>query len=106
MTHFNWSVIYLQKYSSLGEHNNIVYNVGYTCTGVNAAGTLSTEQTLSGSLNLSTEDLDNPVSYDNLTEDIVIGWLSGIKTSIETKIEGSINGNDETIIKTMPWTDK
>ena len=69
MTHFNWSVIYLQKYSSLGEHNNIVYNVGYTCTGVNAEGTLSTEQTLSGSLNLSTEDLDNPVSYDNLTEE-------------------------------------
>mgnify|MGYP001158595237 CR=1 FL=1 len=103
MTHFNWSIVYLQKYSSLGEHSNIVYNVGYTCTGTNTAGTLSTEQTLSGSLLLSTEDLENPVSYDDLTEDIVIGWLSGIKTEIETKIEGNINGNDETLIRTMPW---
>ena len=93
----------MQKYSSLGEHSNIVYNVGYTCTGTNAAGTLSTEQTLSGSLLLSTEDLENPVAYDDLTEDVVIGWLSEIKTTVETKVEGNINGNDETIIKTMPW---
>ena len=30
------------KYSSLGEHSNIVYKVGYTCTGINTSGILTT----------------------------------------------------------------
>ena len=52
---------------------------------------------------LNTENLVNPIAYADLTEDIVIGWLSGIKSTVENKVEGNINGNDETIIKTMPW---
>tara|TARA_B100000073_G_C23583432_1_gene513222 strand:+ start:310 stop:624 length:315 start_codon:yes stop_codon:yes gene_type:complete len=103
MTHFNWSIDYLQKYSSLGEHSNIVYKVGYTCVGINTSGTLSMESSTSGSVSLNTENLVDPVAYADLTEDVVIGWLSGVKTSVETKIEGNININDETVIKTMPW---
>ena len=103
MTHFNWSIDYLKKYSSLGEHSNIVYAVGYTCAGINTAGTISMEFSTSGNLDLNTENLVDPVAYANLTEDIVIGWLSGIKSTVENKVEGNINGNDETIIKTMPW---
>ena len=103
MTHFNWSIDYLKKYSSLGEHSNIVYSVGYTCAGINTAGTISMEFSTSGNLDLNTENLVDPVAYVNLTEDVVLGWLSEIKTTVETKVEGQINGNDETIIKTMPW---
>ena len=93
----------MQKYSSLGEHSNIVYSVGYTCVGINTAGTISMEFSTSGNLDLNTENLVDPVAYVNLTEDVVLGWLSEIKTTVETKVEGQINGNDETIIKTMPW---
>ena len=103
MTHFEWSIDHLQKYSSLGEHSNIVYSVGYTCVGINTAGTISMEFSTSGNLDLNTENLVDPVAYANLTEDVVLGWLSEIKTTVETKVEGQINGNDETIIKTMPW---
>ena len=103
MTHFNWSIDYLKKYSSLGEHSNIVlFSRIYLCR-YNTAGTISMEFSTSGNLDLNTENLVDPVAYVDLTEDVVLGWLSEIKTTVETKVEGQINGNDETIIKTMPW---
>ena len=85
------------------DSSNIVYAVGYTCAGINTAGILSMEYRTSGNLDLNTENLVDPVAYVDLTEDVVLGWLSEIKTTVETKVEGQINGNDETIIKTMPW---
>ena len=58
-------------------------------------------------VNLLAEVINNLVSKTNINkseiEDIVIGWLSGIKSTVENKVEGNINGNDETIIKSMPW---
>ena len=73
MTHFNWSIDYLKKYSSLGEHSNIVYSVGYTCTGINTSGILTTRYGEGGSVGLSTAGLESPVAYESLTEDIVQG---------------------------------
>ena len=103
MTHFNWSIDYLKKYSSLGEHSNIVYSVGYTCTGINTSGILTNRYGAGGSVGLSTESLDSPVAYESLTEDIVQGWISAIKPDIETKVEANINGGDDTPIEVMPW---
>ena len=103
MTHFNWSIDYLKKYSSLGEHSNIVYTVGYTCTGINTSGILTTKHGEGGSVGLSTVGLENPIAYGSLTEDIVQGWISAIKSDIETKVEANINGGDDTPIEVMPW---
>ena len=103
MTHFNWNIEYLKKYSSLGEHNDIVYTVGYDCTGINTSGILTTTYNKIGSVDLSTENIENPVPYADLTKDIVINWLSDIKSTVETNVEGNINGNDETYIQNFPW---
>ena len=103
MTHFNWSIDYLKKYSSLGEHSNIVYSVGYTCTGINTSGILTNKYGAGGSVGLSTENLENPVAYGSLTEEIVQGWLSETKLKVEPIVEGDINGGDATAIQVMPW---
>ena len=73
MTHFEWRIDYLKKYSSLGEHSNIVYQVGYTCTGINTSGIRTDRYTIIG---LSTESLVSPIAYASLTEDDVQGWVS------------------------------
>ena len=103
MTHFNWNIEYLKKYSSLGEHSDIVYAVGYDCTGINTSGILTTTYSKPVVVGLSTENLENPIAYADLTKDVVISWLSDIKSTVETKVEGNINGNDETYIQNFPW---
>ena len=103
MTHFDWRIDYLKKYSSCGEHNNIVYEVGYTCTGINTSGIMTTKHSEAGSVLLSTENLVDPISYGSLTEDIVQGWISKTKPTGESIIEGFINGGDDYPIDSMPW---
>ena len=103
MTHFEWSIDYLKKISSLGEHSNIVYSVGYTCTGINTSGILTNRSAQGGSVDLSTENLENPVAYGSLTEEIVQGWISETKSKIETIVEANINGGDDTPVEVMPW---
>ena len=103
MTHFEWSVDYLKKYSSLGEHSNIVYVLGYTCIGINTEGTIRTEYGKGGEATLSTDNLSSPIPYEDLTEADVRGWLSGVKSSVENIIEGQINGSDDVEIRNFPW---
>ena len=103
MTQFNWSVDYLKKYSSVDEHSDIVYAVGYICTGINTSGILTNRYGAGGSVGLSTESLDSPVAYESLTEDIVQGWISAIKSDVQIKVEANINGGDDTPIEVMPW---
>ena len=105
MTQFNWSVDYLKKYSSVDEHSDIVYAVGYNCTGINTSGILTTTYNKIKIVGLNTSGLTAPIAYESLTEDIVVGWLSDeIKRSVEINVEGNINGNDETLIKNFPWS--
>ena len=103
MTRYTWRIDHLRKYSSLGEHSDIVYEVGYTCYGENRHGTIRTQYSVGGKLTLSTGGLSNPISYSDLTEEIVLDWLSSIKTDIENLVEAEITGNDETYIRNLPW---
>ena len=103
MTHFEWSIDYLKKFSSLGEYSDIVYEVGWTCTGINTSGIITTRSGQGGAIELPTENLENPVAYESLTEEIVQGWLSSTKPNVESIVEGDINGGDATAIQVMPW---
>ena len=103
MTHFEWSIDYLKKFSSLGEHSDIVYRVGWSCTGINTSGIITNRYGKGGSVGLSTESLSNPIDYSSLTESDVQGWISHIKPNVQSVIEDRINGGDAAIIETMPW---
>ena len=103
MTRYTWRIDHLRKYSSLGEYSDIVYEVGYTCTGENRHGTIRTKYVVGGKMTLSTDILSNPIAYDDLTEEIVLSWLSPIKTDTENLVEAEITGNDKTYIRNLPW---
>jgi len=103
MTHFDWEINYLKKYSTHGEFSDIVYEVGYTCVGINTAGILTSKNSYASSHSLSIDGLENPIAYSSLTEDIVMGWINEAKPAIESAVEGNINGADASPITVMPW---
>jgi len=103
MTHFDWRIEYLKKYSSLGEHSNIVYEVGYTCTGINTSGIRTDRYAYHGLVELSTENLTSPIAYDSLTEDNVQSWMSLVKPEVQSKVDEYINGSDNVKIVNFPW---
>ena len=103
MTHFEWRIDYLKKYSSLGEHSNIVYQVGYTCTGINTSGIRTDRYSIGGSTGLSTESLVSPIAYASLTEDDVQGWVSSVKPEVQSIVEEYINDGDEVEVVNFPW---
>ena len=87
MTHFEWRIDYLKKYSSLGEHSNIVYQVGYTCTGINTSGIRTDRYSIGGATGLSTESLADPIPYSS-------------KVMFPYKY---INDGDELEVVNFPW---
>ena len=103
MTHFDWRINYRKKYSSLGEHSNIVYQVGYNCTGINTSGIRTDRYSIGGSIGLSTESLADPIPYASLTEGDVQGWVSSVKPEVQSTIEEYINGGDEVEVVNFPW---
>ena len=94
MTHFEWRIDYLKKYSSLGEHSNIVYQVGYTCTGINTSGIRTDRYSIGGATGLSTE---------SLADKYVQGWVSSVKPGVQSIIEEYINDGDEVEVVNFPW---
>ena len=96
MTHFEWSVDYLKKYSSVDEYSDIVYAVGYTCS-INTSGIRTDTYNKIKIVGSLLKVLQNQLHTESLTEDIVIGWLSDeIKVAVEINVEEYINdGNDE-----------
>ena len=42
-------------------------------------------------------------TLNDLTEEIVQGWLNPIKSFVEQSVEAEITGNDQTVITNFPW---
>jgi len=91
MTTFNWLVNTLWTETVAGEQNYVV-NASYNVTGVDGTYTAS----LSNTAQFSTESVSPFIPYDELTNDIVIGWIqqelgeNGVN-SIEACIQGQID---------------
>jgi hypothetical protein len=87
-----WRIYNLKRQSSDG----LVLEVEYACE-MSISG--STDYTI-GKLTLSGSPSDpNFISYDNLTEDIVLGWVtssintSAVESDLNDKITNILNGN-------------
>jgi hypothetical protein len=91
MTQFTWLVNTLWTETVAGEQNYVVI-ASYNVTGVD--GTYSAS--LSNTAQFSTESVSPFIPYDELTNDIVIGWIqqelgeNGVN-SIEACIQGQID---------------
>ena len=87
-----WRIYNLKRQSSDG----LVLEVEYACE-MNISG--SADYTI-GKLTLSGSTADpNFISYDNLTEDIVLGWVTSsinttiVESDLNDKITNILNGN-------------
>lgn len=87
-----WRIYNLKRQASDG----LVLEVEYGCE-MNISGSA---QYTTGKIELTGSTSDsNFISYDNLTEDTVLGWVtssidtSSIETELEDKITNLINGN-------------
>lgn len=91
MTTYNWKVNSLYTKTIEGEQNYVVI-ANYEVIGTDDTYTFS----ISNKARFSTEKASIFIPYEDLTNDIVIGWIkqelgpNGI-TSIEAAIEGQIN---------------
>tara|TARA_Y100000004_G_scaffold93189_1_gene104384 strand:- start:36 stop:368 length:333 start_codon:yes stop_codon:yes gene_type:complete len=106
--HISWDINYLKKHTTLGEHSNIVYELEWECQGINTTG-IVTFQHFMGKVNLDTSDLSNPIPYESLTKDVVVGWAKSSPDVDVEYVEGYIMEGmtvDDPIpdaITTFPW---
>lgn len=95
MTTFTWIVKQLLTQTIDGEQNYVVI-ANYEVTGVDGDYTSS----ISDSARFSTANVDNFIPYQDLTNDIVIGWIQALlgvdgvanyESSIQGQIDSQIN---------------
>ena len=95
MTTFTWIVKQLLTETVAGEQNYVVI-ANYEVTGVDGEYTSS----ISDSARFSTANVDNFIPYQDLTNDIVIGWIQSLlgvdgvanyEASIQGQIDSQIN---------------
>jgi hypothetical protein len=91
MTTFNWTVTQLLTETIAGEQNYVVI-ANYEVVGVDGVYTSSIQD----SARFSTENVDNFTPYEDLTNDIVIGWVKSMLgpdtvANYEESIQGQID---------------
>jgi hypothetical protein len=91
MTTFTWTVTQLLTETIAGEQNYVVI-ANYEVVGVDGIYTSS----ISDSARFSTENVDNFTPYEDLTNDIVIGWVKSMLgpdtvANYEESIQGQID---------------
>ena len=102
--HITCNITYLKKYSVCESHSDIVYDIGWVCSGLNTTGVL-TSFDFKGSTGISTTGLTDPIPYSSLTKDVVIGWIrdhTDYQEAENTVIEFLTN-SDLVGVTTMPW---
>ena len=107
MTTFNWTVKQLLTETIDGEQNYVVI-ANYDVVGVDGVYTSS----LSDSVRFSTSNVDNFTPYEDLTNEIVVGWIKSVlgpdtvanyEESIQGQIDAQINPPVTPQNTPLPW---
>ena len=103
-SHITWNITYLRKYSTCESHSDIVYDIGWVCSGLNTTGVL-TSFDFKGSTGISTTGLTDPIPYSSLTEGDVIGWIRNNANNqhVENTVNEFLTNSDLVGVTTMPW---
>jgi len=108
MTNFSWVVTTLYTQTIENEQNYVV-NAYYDVTGTDGAYVSS----LSNVAQFSTASVSPFIPYENLTNDIVVGWIkselgvdgvSNIEACIQGQIDSQINPPVSPENTPLPWT--
>lgn len=105
MTTITWTVTAMDCYPQEGGETDVVFNVHWTCSGV--------QDTYSGSV-YSTCSVPAPsgaafIPYASLTQDTVLGWIwaNGVdKAATEAAVQTQINNqiNPPVVTPPLPWS--
>jgi hypothetical protein len=107
MTTYTWNVTALYTETIDGEQNYVVI-ANYEVVGVDGTYTAS----LSNIARFSTENVDNFTPYEDLTNEIVIGWIqaelgvdgvSNLEACIQGQIDSQINPPTVPQNTPLPW---
>jgi hypothetical protein len=107
MTTYNWNVTALYTETIAGEQNYVVI-ANYEVVGVDGEYSAS----LSNIARFSTENVDNFTPYEDLTNEIVIGWIqaelgvdgvNNLEACIQGQIDSQINPPVVPQNTPLPW---
>ena len=104
MTTITWTVTQMDCYPQADNETDVVFNVHWTCAGVQDTYTASVYNTQA-----VTVSADEPFTpYADLTQDQVLGWVweSGVdKTATEAAVQQQIDNliNPPVVTPPLPW---
>ena len=102
MTTFEWNCKTVDVYPTSGDNTDVVYNVHWRVTGtsdqVDADGNAYTATSI-GTQTLSTEEIVDFVAFEDLTNEIVAGWVQGaMGEEAVANLETSLNNQIDALI--------
>jgi hypothetical protein len=109
MITYDWNCKTVDAYPQDGEYTDLVYNVHWIVTGI--SDELKPDGTAYSATNIGTQTLDTSdvtefIPFEDLTNEIVVGWTQGamgeeqvasIEASIASQIENLINPTSVTL---------
>ena len=78
-----WKVVNLDYTKSLSGKTNVVTNVHWKAEDVKTSGDKVYPAMEKGSVSLDTSDLSSYTAYDDVTEEVAVGWAKNILGSLE-----------------------
>jgi hypothetical protein len=108
---YTWAIKQLNVIPSKGQHTDVVHSIEWDVTGVDGDDSAST----SGALSINTDNVQNFVAYENLTEEQVLSWLFAVlgqdgKQKAEAQVQAVIEAKRSTVAivpkASLPWSSK
>lgn len=107
MITYNWAINSLKK-KNIGIFGSVIYSVVWEKTGTDEEG-FSGSYKVSTSLDVNNIDPDNFIVYENITPEILIGWIESIENqdNVHNAIQEEIDAQKSQDIQVdegnMPW---
>ena len=107
MTNYTWNVTQLYTETIEGKEDYVVIA---NCETIGVYGEYSAS--VPNVIQFSTEDVTTFIPYEDLTEEIVVGWIKGvlgeegvllIEASIQSQIDSQINPPVSPVNTPLPW---
>jgi hypothetical protein len=106
---YTWTIKQLNVIPSKGQYTDVVYSIVWEVTGVDGQDSATT----SGALAINTDNIENFIAYQNLTQDEVLSWMFNAlgqdakqKAELQTQtvIEAKKSAINVVCKETLPWS--
>ena len=104
-----WTIESLERTFELNEESNVVTKIHWNCNDSTTVGEDTYSGRVSGTQPLDTSDLEDFVAYEDVTEEVALGWLmdseeEGFQDVVEAKIAAQIEEqSNPTSGSGIPW---